>query len=181
MDHLFSFLPAGYRWILLAILFLGTVAFALILTVQGKPLSGAVPGGILSYEFAWNQSRAQTILESWKTLYHILKKQLLLDFGFLIVYPLFLSLACAMLSDSPVNKMAVVGIFISWAIIVAGPLDAVENIALYRMINNGASNILAQVAGWCAGLKFLLVYASLGYILLQSLSLVIQKCVFSLK
>lgn len=168
MLHAFSWLPSPYRWALLAILFAGTVVFAVKLAAQGKPLTtSAAPNGIISYEFAWNRGRAELILGSWSSLKDTAKQQLLLDFGFLVVYPLLLSLACAMLAESPFNSMAVAGVFISWAMLAAGPLDAVENFALLRMLDQGASGLLARLAGWCAGVKFLLVYSSIGYIVLQ--------------
>jgi hypothetical protein len=176
MIHAFAWLPSPYRWALLIILFIAMVLFAIKLTSQGKPLrTSAAPNGILSYEFSWSRSQAELILRSWDSLKDVAKQQLLLDFGFLIVYPLLLSLACAMLAESPFNRMAVVGIFISWAVLAAGPLDAVENLALLRMLGLGPSGPLARLAGFSAGLKFLLVYSSFGYIVLQGLSTLIGK------
>jgi hypothetical protein len=35
------------------------------------------------------------------------------------------------------------------------------------MLDAGASVWLAQLAGWCAGIKFLLVLSGLGYLVLQ--------------
>jgi hypothetical protein len=176
MIHPFTWLTSPYRWALLAILIIATVLLAIKLMGQGQPLrTTAAPSGILSYEFAWNRSQAELILRSWDSIQGTAKRQLVLDFGFLIVYPLLLSLACAMLAESPFNQMAAVGIFISWAMLAAGPLDAVENLALLRMLSLGASESLARLAGLCAGLKFLLVYSSLGYIVLQGLGILVGK------
>lgn len=176
MRHAFETLPTAYRWGLLALLIAGTVAFAVKLKSQGKPLKNdAAPDGILSYEFAWNRSQAELIIGSWGSLKETAKHQLCLDFGFLVFYPLLLCLACAMLADSPFNSMASVGIFISWAVLVACPLDAVENIALLRMLDVGASEFLARLAAWCAGVKFILAFAGLGYIVLQALDVLVGK------
>ena len=71
--------------------------------------------------------------------------------------------------------MAALGFFLSWAMLAAGPLDAVENWALLRMLKLGASEPLAQLAGWCAGGKFLLAYAGLGYIVLQGVGVLVGK------
>lgn len=90
-------------------------------------------------------------------------------------FPLLLSLACAMLAESPSNSMAAVGIFISWAVLSAGPLDALENVALLRMLDQGASQLLARLAGWCAGAKFALVFSGLGYVMLQGLAVLVDK------
>jgi len=176
MQHPFMWLSVPYQWALLVILCAGTAGFAMMLTAQGKPLrTSAAPHGILAYEFAWNRDRAAQILGSWSSLKDTAQQQLLLDFGFLILYPILLSLACAMLAESPLNSMAIVGCFVSWVMLAAGPLDAVENFALLRMLDVGASEGLARLAGWCAGVKFLLVYSGLGYIALQGLGVLIEK------
>ena len=171
MGHAFTYLPWLYRWVLLVILMAGTVILMVKLSRQGQPLrNDAAPNGILSYEFAWNQNQAERMINSWKSVKQTAEQQLFLDFGFLVAYPLLFSLACAMLAESRFNQIAMVGVFISWAVLAAGPLDAIENFALLRMLDGGASEVLAQLAGWCAGVKFLLVYSSLGYIVLQGLS-----------
>lgn len=182
MPHFFFWL-AGYRWPLLLALF-ATVSFAVALYVQGAPLAQRVSGGILAYEFAWTRARAAGILAAWsradaakqeQSLIKTARLQLWLDFGFLLAYPLLLSLLCSLLAESQRNRMAVVGAFVSWAILFAAPLDAIENLALLRMLSSGASEGLARLAGWCAGVKFLLVYAALGYFVLQGVAVLINK------
>lgn len=176
MLHLFAWLPGSYRLVVLAFLFAATVIFALILSAQGRPLrTDAAPQGILSYEFAWNRVRASRILESWRSITNTAKEQLRLDFGFLVVYPLLLALACAMLAESPSSASAPVGLFISWAVLAAGPLDAAENVLLWRMLDHGAEECLARLAAWCAGLKFVLVYSGAGYIVLQGLAVLVGR------
>ena len=176
MSHPFAWFSSSYRWPLFAILLIGTILFAVKLTSQGKPLrTSAAPGGILSYEFAWTKPQADSILTSWASIKETARQQLLIDFGFLVFYPLTLSLACAMLAGSAFNKMAVVGAFISWAVLLAGPLDAVENLSLLRMLGTGGSEFLARLAGFCAGVKFALVYSSLGYLVLQGLATLVAK------
>ena len=176
MLHAFTWLPSQYRWALLATLLAGTVVFAYKLKTQGEPLVTAdAPRGILTYEFAWSRSGVELILRSWSSLKDVARRQLRLDFGFLVFYPLLLSLACAMMAESPHNETAVVGVFISWAVLGSGPLDAVENLALLRMLDAGASGGLARLAGWCAGIKFLLVFSCLGYLMLQGAGILVGK------
>ena len=176
MVHAFSWMPSPYRWVLLAACFVGTVALSVVLAKQGKGLRNAVaPQGVVSYQFAWSQLRAEQILQSWRGLETTVERQLLIDFPFLIVYPILLSLGCAMLSQNSANTLPAVGIFISWAVLAACPLDALENLALLRMLHHGASPALAQAAGWFAGLKFLLVFSALGYLALQGLGVVLKR------
>ena len=176
MTHPFAWLSTSYRGPLFAFLLVGTALFIIWLSIQGKPLrTEKVPSGILSYEFAWTKSQADSILSSWEKIKDKARQQLLIDFGFLVFYPLTLSLACAMLSDSKFNKMAVVGVFLSWAVLLSGLLDATENLSLLRMLVTGSSDFLARLAGFCAGVKFALVYASLGYLVLQGLATWVAK------
>lgn len=167
-------LSPGMRWVLLAALFLGTLAYAAALKRQGKPLDDT-GASILDYEFAWTEARARTILTAWTGLEDVARRQIRLDFGFLLVYPLLLSLVCAMLAASPGNSMAPLGVFLAWAVLACAPLDAVENLALLRMLDLGASGAMARLAALCAGLKFTLVYAGMGYGLLQGLAVGVAR------
>lgn len=176
MTHPFAWFSSSYRWPLFVFLLIGTALFIIWLSVQGKPLrTEAAPSGVLSYEFAWTKPKADSILKSWALIIETARNQLLIDFGFLVFYPLTLSLACAMLSGSKFNQMAVVGVFLSWAVLLSGFLDATENLSLLRMLATGGSDFLARLAGFCAGVKFALVYASLGYLVLQGLATWVAK------
>ena len=176
MPHTFAWLPASYRSTVLMILFTVTAFLAFALRVQGRPLvTDAAPHGIISYELAWSVDRAQDILESWEPLEGTARRQLYLDFGFVLVYPPLLALGCAMLAGSRFSGSAPVGAFLSWAILAAAPLDAIENLALLGMIAHGADRSRALIAAWCAGLKFVLAYAGLGYILLAGPGVLIGR------
>lgn len=178
MDHPFSWLPPSYRWAVLGVLVVGSVAFAVVLGAQGRPLiNDAAPAGIVTYELAWTKERAGQIINSWAGLIPTARWQLLIDFGFIVFYPLAISLGCEMLAGSRVNTMPAIGFFLSWAVLVAGPLDATENLALLHMLQHGPSDTFARLAGSSAGLKFVLVYAGLGYLVLQGLTLLIRKLI----
>jgi hypothetical protein len=165
MPHVFSLMPPPYRRVLLAVCLAGSAGLMLVLTVQGMPLRNpAAPLGVVSFELARTQDRAEQILESWRGLERTAERQLLIDFGFLIVYPALLALCCAMLSEAAAGRLQAVGVCISWAVLAAGPLDALENIALLQMLRHGAGAALAQTAAGCASLKFLAVFFAFGYI-----------------
>ena len=55
------------------------------------------------------------------------------------------------------------------------PLDAVENLAMLRMVDHGASDALAKLATWCAGLKFTVLLAAVGYLLTVGTATLIQR------
>ncbi len=175
MLHPFFLVTYPNRWYLLVLLTVATAGFAYILWCQGEPLKAATPHGILAYEFSWTKQGAQAILDSWKKPFDVAREQLQVDYAFLVFYPLLLSLTCGILADSPDSVLAEVGIFISWAVLLSGPLDAVENYALLVMIQSGASEAMAKTAGWCAGMKFTLVFAALGYCLCEGINLLFRS------
>lgn len=170
MDHPWTGL-VEHRALWLGALWISTIVLMVVLMVQGRDLArGAGPRGVLSFELSWNRAGAEAVLASWPgELRDRAKQQIGIDFAFLAIYPLALSLSCARLSESPLDTMAPVGVFLAWAVLVAGPLDLVENLAMLRMLGRGASDTMARLASWCAGVKFTLVYAALGYLVLQSL------------
>lgn len=168
--HPFSWLPHSSRWYVLAALFLAAATLAWKLSSQGKPLiTPAAPKGMLSFQFSWSRSEAIKILDSWGKLKNVARKQLRWDYPFLSIYPLLLSLACGMLGDSFGDARAVGAVLVSWCVLFAGPLDAIENYALLKMLDSDASESMAKMAGWCAGIKFVLVLSAVGCILVNGI------------
>ncbi len=169
MSHPFVWLPALYRWGALAFLIAGTAVLALQLISLDKQLKEKVAGGIVAFELAWTETRATEILNAWEDLQDVVKRQTHLDFVFLVLYPLTLSLACAMLAGRSGGVLAQVGIALSWAVLAAAPLDAVENLAMLHMLGHGAGTLPARIAGGCAALKFTLVILTFVYLVVQGL------------
>jgi len=165
------------RSIVLTLLIAITIAFMIELSKQGKTLKcNAVPSGIGSFELAWNKDHAQNILVEWKSMIDVAITQLHWDFGFLVFYPFSMSLACAMLADSSLNRLPNLGQFFSWAMLLAGLLDACENLALLQMLKQrAASEFLEKSASLCAGVKFLIVFAGLGYVIVQGSALIVAR------
>ncbi len=172
----FDWLTVPQRWIGFVLLSIASLAAAAALARQGAALATReAPRGVLSYEFAWNATRAEAILSSWSDRMDIAGRQIRLDFGFLLLYPLAFSLGCAALAGSPRSSYAALGAFLAWTVLAAAPLDALENYALLRMLARSPSDSLARLAALCAGLKFTLVLASLAYIVLQGAALAIAS------
>jgi hypothetical protein len=172
MNHPFTGL-VEHRALWLGALWTATIVLAGVLTVQGGPLrTSAAPRGILSLEFAWNSAAADSVIRSWPAgePRERAKRQIWIDFAFLVAYPLALALSCALLSESRFDSMAPVGVFIAWAVLLAMPLDLVENLGMLRMLGVGASEGWARLTSWCAAVKFTLVFSGLGYAVLQGLA-----------
>lgn len=180
--HPYGFLSPTARWVLLAILVVASIALAMALANPARELrvGPAAPDGLLSYEFAWTHDRVRAILLAWGAdLQAVARGYLTADFAFLVAYPLLLSLACAMISEVPGVPQPAVGVFLSWAVLCAIPVEALENVGLLRMLGHGthdlASDTVARAVGLCAGIKFTLGFAALGYLLLSELGLVADR------
>jgi len=164
------------RWLLLAVL-LAVAAFVMFgrLAPLDQLLKAREPGGIFALEFAWSGERASEILAAWQGLEAVVRQQTWWDYLFLLCYPLSLSLACAMVTDAQTNPVAMIGAFVAWAVLAAAPLDAVENLAMLLMVDYGAGEALAKLATWCAGLKFILLLAGVGYLLVAGTATLVQR------
>ncbi len=129
--------------------------------------SPETPRGIVGFELAATRDRATLMLQAWRGLgvVELVRNSLRLDFGFLLVYPLSLGLACRIVSRRMAGVYDRVGAQLSYAVLACAPLDAVENLSLLRMLDLGASETLARLAAVSAVLKFALVLAAVVFVL----------------
>ncbi len=150
-----------FRWLFFAIL-----SLVLFLQLRGfdESLRGEQsPRGIVGYELAWSREGADMYLTAWRQTdaLETAKVSLGVDFAFLIAYPLmFTSLIGLLLGSQRSEAMLRAGALLKRAVLLCMPLDAAENLALWRMIDHGASDGLAHLATVCASVKFLLVIAA---------------------
>jgi len=152
---------------LLAVLTLAFIVTSWWLTTVGAILfTDAAPTGIVSFELAGNLERSRAILESWNA--HAHANALLVqgfDSLYLIVYPVWFSLACVLLAKKLKGRWLQAGMLVSWLILIAAPFDAVENYALIEQLLDGPSSFYAQTAWWAAVPKFALVALATFYLL----------------
>jgi hypothetical protein len=145
------------RW-----LFFATLSVILMFQLRGfdAPLKEAAPGGIVGYGLAWSASRANEFLSAWRAadLLETAKVSLGVDFAFLLAYPVMFATGMALLIRQPIaGPFDRFGHALKTAVLFCIPLDAIENLALWRMIDHGASDGLAHLATICAAVKFALV------------------------
>lgn len=116
------------------------------------------PGGWLILEFpAWADLSADKSPVSWQpgerdaALFG-----LGLDFLFLIIYPLLLALLCgrAGLNWNLSAWLSRTSLFFSGLVLLAAPLDALENIGLYLFIRGNTGDTLQMAISIVAGLKW---------------------------
>jgi hypothetical protein len=153
---------------LLAVLTLLLLGLSLWLSGLGQALvTDAAPHGIVSYELARHLDRSSAMLASWSA--DARERAMLLqgiDALYLLVYPAWFSLAAARLGARLGGAWQRAGAAVSWAVLLAAPLDAVENHALVRQLLDGPTELHAQLAWWCAVPKFALVGVAAAFLLL---------------
>lgn len=140
------------------------------LQVLGSPLrTEAAPGGIISFEFASDLETSNQILASWGERGKVYAGlQLGLDYLFMPAYALSIGLGCLLISQASVTLstgFARLGLWLSWAQILAAALDALENYALIRLLLGSSNTLWPSTAQWCASIKFAFVVAGLIYII----------------
>jgi hypothetical protein len=151
-------IPAGFRTVTLIGLSVVTVGLMVLLAIQGAPLTTETsPWGIVSLELAWSTSNADRVVESWSTLGDTPTRQILLDFPFLVFYPVCLSLWLSLMARGAKGWVATMGVLLSWGVLFSGPLDAIENLAMLKMLADQPTEILVKLSSISALLKFGLV------------------------
>jgi hypothetical protein len=155
------------------------------------------PNGIISLELAWDKAHASRIVEEWKNGYcsgdvisfkaqdnanptsqiiNKAKENIIIDFLFLIAYPLFFVVAILLLDprnaySSKVNAISQIMIALALG---AGLLDAVENIFMYQFLrDNTGLHFLFTLP---ATIKFLFVLVAIVFIIVYFIrSITIRK------
>lgn len=140
--------------------------------------TSASPYGIVSFEFAGDLATAKYIIKEWGESGRVLAGfHLGLDYLFLVFYPIFISLGCALAAThfwSTHKRLSRIALVLSWGQIFAGLLDAVENLALLNLLRGFVYDLLAPIAWWCAAVKFIIVITGLTFLLWISILFIIE-------
>lgn len=163
-------------WPLLIILILLGVIFGFV----GKPLNTLeAPYGIASFELAGTLTNAREILSSWDDTTKLRAAFIQgLDFLFIPVYVLVIALGNGKAANAVRQKgwpFALLGVPLAWAVIFAGILDAIENIALLILLFFQPKNPWPQIAFWCAAPKFVIVIIGVIYIFFGALAHLLRR------
>jgi len=180
MPDPFKWLPeSAQRSALLILFLLSATLLAGMHSLDQTMITDFSPRGIVSFELAGNVNQAKQILREWGPegkVYAALS--LGLDYLFLIVYALFISLACVLIAryfNLRIAFLAIWGFVLGWGQFFAALLDAIENLALINLILYSQREFWPIIARWCAIFKFGIVGAGLSYILTGTLFILIIK------
>jgi hypothetical protein len=125
--------------------------------------------GIISFELTGGEDRAEGILAEWGSKGRdAARESLWIDFGFLLAYGAFLSLALAATRDSararPWRRLAAIGSVVVWFGALGATFDALENVCLLLTLD-GAGAAFPLLATVFAACKFILLGAAIAYLL----------------
>ncbi len=158
--------PGRLFWVLFVLTALTYVG----MQVTGSALVNDIaPGGIVTFELIGSMAGSQSIMDSWQgPSMTWAGMNMGLDFLFLVLYSLTISLGCVILAEKlpeKMQKLKRVGQGMSRIVFLAAGLDIVENIALMTLLTGSQNDYLPALARWCAIPKFGLVLIALLYVM----------------
>jgi len=175
-------LPVPYSGLNSHILIISGIISTILLIVLNTidiPLQNSVaPNGIISFELAADYSESQEMIHSWNSKAKMYAAfSLGIDYLFLVAYGIFLSLLCAFLAFKvSLRKFFYnAGILISYGVLLAAVLDAIENFALFKLLFGSSNEFYPLLASGSAIIKFMLVLLSFVYILSATILILVQK------
>ncbi|MCJ7802113.1 MAG: hypothetical protein MUP82_07130 [Candidatus Marinimicrobia bacterium] len=157
-----------------------TIIIFFALRYFGNPLiTNNAPGGIISFELAKDNDQSIAIISSWDLNAKVnAGLSLGIDFLFLIVYAIFFATACYLVAQKYINKnnlMYKTGLLIAKLQFVAALFDAIENIALIKLLLGSNNSIFPTIAYYFASIKFALIAIGIIYIIIGYTASLFQK------
>lgn len=132
------------------------------------------PYTIIDLEFAANATRLSEMVAAWgQAGVDAARQSLYLDFAFIPCYVLAFSGLTLLVTRGASGVWQRAGLVVLWLPIVAGALDVTENVSLLMSLPAGGGAL--PVAAVCAGLKFLLLAITLGYVLVSLIRKVFSR------
>ena len=158
------------------IAFLAIVLLISLLALDVPLRTDAAPMGIISYEFAGDVATIEEILASWGPAGRVYAGiSLGLDYLFLFTYAMAIGLGCVLLAHRLGGNWAAVGVLIAWGMVAAGVFDIVENYGLIRFLIGEGKSWWPTIVFWSAALKYILVLAGLGYIVVAFITKLVRS------
>ncbi|WP_347172786.1 hypothetical protein [Polaribacter uvawellassae] len=140
--------------------------------------NASAPYGIFSFELAGNLDKSVEIINSWSPLAKTYAGLSLgYDFLFLLIYTLFISLLIHKINQrlwigKPFYK---IGELLIWSMFITAIFDAVENVALIKLLIGSYKEYWSSVAHAFAIGKFVLIGISILYLIYNTILLLFKK------
>jgi hypothetical protein len=145
------------------------VAFFVALSVIERRLPEGSPS-ILEFEFVGDQARAARFLSEWGSDGRdAARLSLWVDFGFMVTYGAFFTLAALATRDFArehgLRALAAAGLVAPFCAAVAPVFDAGENIGLLLILGGHGGSAAPPLATACASVKWVLIGLAIAYVL----------------
>jgi hypothetical protein len=149
---------------------IATVLLLLAMAPADQRMQDAGGPGIVPFELAGSQDRAEEIMAEWgDDGQDAARESLWIDFGFLVAYGAFLTLAAAATRDLARargwRRMARIGVVVVYFGALGAAFDAFENTCLLLTLE-GAGSVFPFLATLFASGKFLLLAVAISYLLI---------------
>jgi hypothetical protein len=148
---------------------IATLALLLAMSPAEERMKDTGGPGMVPFELTGGQDRADEILAEWgEDGQDAARESLWIDFGFLLAYGTFLTLALAAVRDLAKERswrrlVAIGGIVVSFGALGAA-FDALENVCLLLTLE-GAGAAFPMLATIFAACKFVLLAAAIAYLI----------------
>ncbi len=147
---------------------IATVLLLLAMSPAEERMKDTGGPGMVPFELTGGQDRANEILSEWgEEGQDAARESLWIDFGFLVAYGTFLTLALAATRDLARargwRRMARIGAVVVFFGALSAAFDAFENTCLLLTLG-GAGSVFPFLATLFASCKFLLLAVALGYL-----------------
>ena len=162
IHHPVEFIPKENR-LRVFYLFLGLtiIAFLIFQNLDQPIRTSAAPSGIVSFELAGTVEKSQAMMDSWNQSARLNNAfGLGFDFLFMPLYSTALSLGTLLATANRKHIWINLGIVFGWLAYLAIAFDAIENVALFFILQGNILTPLPQVAFWCASIKFCIIIFS---------------------
>lgn len=161
------------------------VLLMVVLNAAGANLvNDRAPYGIVSFELAGSSEKAGAILTSWNEAARISAAfNLGLDYLFMLAYAAAIGLGSFLAGEVLARRgwpLARLGPWLGWGLILAAVCDAIENRALWLVLNSSPGPGMldysaASLARSCALIKFGLIFFGLVYLFYGGMVVLVQR------
>jgi hypothetical protein len=147
---------------------IATVLLLLAMAPADQRMQDTGGPGIVPFELTGGQDRADEIMAEWgEKGQDAARESLWIDFGFLLAYGAFLTLALAAVRDMARERgwrrTATIGAAVVYFGALVAAFDAFENVCLLLTLD-GAGSVFPFLATIFAGCKFLLLAVAIAYL-----------------
>ncbi len=162
----------------IGLLILLLITISSMLFFDGFLKNEIAKNGIISFELAKELETSKAVINSWNEQSKIAASLSMgLDFLFLIVYASFIAILIHKLNDKlwKDTTFYTIGNIFVWGAFMMALSDAIENIALIRLLMGDLQQYWSSIAYYFAILKFVILALGILYVLINFGLLLIRK------